>query len=119
MEGRYNRHYIFVDAAGRVTDGWSDGTFPERDTASAMLLREDGGYQFRLLEEGEENPALYAMDGVALYKWENNAVSLRTEAELAADRAAIPAPWPTEDEDRDALLVELDYRLTLLELGVN
>lgn len=26
-------------------------------------------------------------------------------------------PQPTPDEDRDAMLVDLDYRLTMLELG--
>lgn len=29
-----------------------------------------------------------------------------------------PAPPPSPEEDRDELLVDLDYRMTLLELGV-
>lgn len=28
-------------------------------------------------------------------------------------------PQPTAEEDRDAMLVDLEYRMTLLELGVN
>lgn len=31
----------------------------------------------------------------------------------------LPAPEPTPEEDRDAMLVDLEYRMTLLELGVN
>ncbi len=39
---------------------------------------------------------------------------------LASRPASVPAaePAPTEEEDRDAMLVDQEYRLTLLELGV-
>lgn len=30
-----------------------------------------------------------------------------------------PEPQPTAEEDRDAMLIDLEYRMTLLELGVN
>lgn len=30
-----------------------------------------------------------------------------------------PEPQPTAEEDRDAMLVDLEYRMTLMELGVN
>ncbi len=63
----YNRHYITVDAQGRITDGWSDGPCPDRDAAGAICIDEQGEYQFRLAPDGEENPPLYAMDGVPLY----------------------------------------------------
>lgn len=93
MEG--NRHYILVDEAGRITDGWSDGPFPGRSSEAAVLLREDGGYQFRLFEGGEENPALVEWEtGLPLYCWENGAVRARTPEEIAAGRAALPDPEP-------------------------
>ena len=61
-----NKHYLLVDEAGRVLAGWSDGPFPDRDTSGAVLLREDGGYQFRLFPGGEENPPLTDETGALL-----------------------------------------------------
>lgn len=40
------------------------------------------------------------------------------EAWKASLPAAEPDPRPTAEEDRDAMLVDHEYRLTLLELGV-
>lgn len=40
------------------------------------------------------------------------------EAWKASLPAAEPDPPPTAEEDRDAMLVDHEYRLTLLELGV-
>ena len=73
----YNRHYITVDAQGRITDGWSDGPCPDRDAAGAVCIDEQGEYQFRLAP---------AMDGVPLYRWDGGKAVLRTQAELEADR---------------------------------
>lgn len=82
----YNRHYIEVDEAGRITAGWSDGPHPERDAAGAICINEQCGYQFRLFSGGEENPPLRTVDGVPLYKWDGSQIVPRTEEELAADR---------------------------------
>lgn len=81
-----NRHYILTDAQGRITSGWSDGPHPEQDTAGAICINEQGGYQFRLTPGGEENPPLYTMDGVPLYKWDVESVIPRTDEEIEADR---------------------------------
>lgn len=90
----YNKHYIKTDDRGRITDGWSDGPRRDRDTTGAICINERGGYQFRLLVAGqpsEENPPLYTMDGIALYKWDGESVVARSEEEIAADR---PDPLP-------------------------
>ena len=101
----YNRHYITTDAQDRITDGWSDGPHPNRDTANALCINEQGGYQFRLRPGGEENPPLRTMDGIPLYKWDGEQAVLRSEDEITADRAAIPAPphTPPAEERLDAL----------------
>lgn len=101
MEG--NKHYITVDAAGRILNGWSDGPCPNRDTTGATLLRENAGYQFSLYPDGEQNPALTDWDtGCRLYRWENGQVRAATAAELAEEQAEIeanaPPPVPTEGE---------------------
>lgn len=105
MMGFYSKHYITIDAQNRITSGWSDGPHPEKDAAGAVCLSEQGGYQFRLFPGGEENPTLYTMDGIPLYRWDGQAAQRRTEEELAADHAAIPTlpQSPTTSERLDAL----------------
>ena len=87
MKPPYNRHYIAVDERGRITEGWSDGPHPGRDTSGAICIDGEGGYQFRLLPGGEENPPLSAKDGVPLYRWDGEKAVPRTREEIEADRA--------------------------------
>lgn len=88
-----NKHYIDVDDRGRIVDGWSDGPYPQRQpTEQTVRLTDQGGYQFRLFPGGEENPALWDMDGIPLYKYEDGEVVERTQEEMGADRAALPKP---------------------------
>lgn len=115
MDEMYNKHYITVDDAGRITDGWSDGPHPKRDTTGATLLRK-GGYQFRLYPGGEENPQLYTEDGICLYKLAGSVPVPRTAEEIEADRAVLPVPEtkPTNEER----IAELEEALDLLLSGV-
>lgn len=87
-----NKHYIVVDTQGRIVDGWSDGPHRGRPMDGAICINEEGGYQFRLWPGGEENPPLCTMDGIPLYRWDGEAVIPRTEAEIAADLAALLGP---------------------------
>lgn len=106
MSKFYCKHYITTDAQGLITAGWSDGPSPERDIANAICINEQGGYQFRLSPGGEENPPLYTVDGIPLYRWDGTQVLPRTEAEIAADRAALPKPPPTAQEQ---LRADVDF----------
>ena len=98
MDEYYNKHYIKPDSSNRIIGCWSDGPHPDRDTTNAICISDKGGYQFRLFPDGEENPPIYDADGIPLYKWDGQAVVKRTAEEIAADRAAIPAPPPSEME---------------------
>ena len=89
MTAFYNCHYIITDAQGRITDGWSDGPHPERETTDAIRISDTGGYQFRLCPGGEENPSLHTMEGIPLYRWDGAQALPRTDEEIEADRAAI------------------------------
>lgn len=105
----YNKHYIIIDDRGRVMDGWSDGPRRDKPTEGAICINEHGGYQFRLIISGmetEENPILWTMDGIPLYRYVDGAVQKRSEEEIAADRALIPPPPPTEMEK---LRADVDY----------
>ena len=102
----YNRYYITARPDGAITDAWSDGPHPEKDTKNAICINEQGGYQFRLHPGGEENPLIYDMDGIPLYKWDGSQVVARSEEEIASDRAAIPAPPPSAQEQ---LRADVDF----------
>lgn len=95
----YNKHYITVDALGRIVDGFSDAFRVPKD--ADICINEHGGYQFRLFPDGEENPSLREKHGIPLYKYDGE-IRKRGEEEVEADIAALPAPAPTEDEKRDA-----------------
>ncbi len=102
----YNKHYITVDSQNRITSAWSDGPQPDRDISNAICINDKGGYQFRFHPGGEENPNLWTMDGISLYKWDGKHVLQRTEKEIEADRAAIPDPPPTVQEQ---LRADVDF----------
>lgn len=102
MNEFYNKHYIVDDEQGRIVSGWSDGLIPERDISDAICIDERGSYQFRLFPGGEENPVLFTMDGVPLYRWDGEQAVRRTGEEIEADRAAIPEPPPSAQEQMRA-----------------
>lgn len=65
-----------------------------------------------LYPDGEENPSLWDMDGIPLYKYEGGEVVPRTEEELAADRVALPKP---EDKpSSEERIAELEAALAAL-----
>ncbi len=109
MNEFYNKHYITIDAKNHIIDAWSDGPHPERSTEKAVCINEKGSYQVYLSIDGkrtEENPRWLTDDGIPLYKWDGKQVVPRTESEIAADRAAIPAPPPSEQEQ---LRADIDF----------
>ncbi len=106
MNEFYSKHYILLNEKNCITDAWSDGPHPDRDTAGAICIDDKGGYQFRLYSGGEENPPLHTMDGIPLYKWDGAQVVPRTDEEIESDRAAIPEPPPSEQEQ---LRADVDF----------
>lgn len=113
----YNKYYI-ICSEGVITDAWSDGPHPEKNTENAICINDKGGYQLRLTingEQTEENPFLCTIEGVPLYKWDGSQVIPRTEAEIEADRAAIPPlpPSPIEQlrADMDFMSIMLGVKL--------
>lgn len=126
MEMSYNKHYIRTRADGGIVDGFSDAFRKPSD--GDICINEQGGYQFRLYPDGEENPMLFEGFGsVPLYKWTGSEVVRRSEDELDADRrAAREAAEAAERErvanDPQTLLLEAwadhEERICLMEMGV-
>jgi len=106
MDRIHSKHYVTTDVQNRITGGWSDGVRADLDTSGAICINEQGGYQFRLTPDGAENPSLHTFDGIPLYKWDGKQIVSRTEEEIAADRAAIPAPLPPAQEQ---LRADVDF----------
>lgn len=102
----YNKHYITIRPDNVITDAWSDGPHPEKDTAIAVCINNKGGYQFRFYPDGEENPSLYDMNGIPLYKWDSTNVIPRTKEEIEAEKALIPPPHPSAQEQ---LRADVDF----------
>ena len=101
----YNKHYLTTREDGAIIDGWSDGPHPEKSTDGAILLSSTAGYQFRLILDGketEENPSLWTMEGIPLYKWDGSAVQRRTPEEIQAEVDQIPPPPPSLTEQMAA-----------------
>ena len=112
----HNKHYIAVDEQNRIVNGFSDAF--RQPAEDDICINEQGGHQFRLFQGGEENPALYTMDGIPRYRWDGTQAVLRDEAELEADRAALPTPPPTTEEILLELAADHEARLCEIELGV-
>lgn len=110
MDVFYNHHYITIRKDGSIINTWSDGPFPNEDISDAICINDKGGYQFRLYPDGEENPPIYDVDGIPLYKWVNGKIVKRSESEIEKDRSEIPTPPPSEMEK---LRADVDYLLAM------
>lgn len=87
--------YIQTDEAGRIT-AVNSSAFVGEDWGTEI----DQGYGDKYHHaQGNYFPQpIYTQDGIPRYKLTDGKAVERTEEEIAADRAAIPAPPPTEQE---------------------
>lgn len=92
--------YIQIDNQGRILRCEGGYTTPV-DLAGWQEIDEGNGDRYNLCQSHYFDGGLYTMDGIPRYRWDGSAAVLRTEAELEADRAAIPDPKPSKTvEDR-------------------
>ena len=112
----YNKHYLKTREDGAIVDAWSDGPLRDKTVDGAVCFNERGGYQLRLIVDGvltEENPPIFDMDGIPLYKWDGETIQRRTEAEIEADRAKIPPAPPSPMEQ---LRADIDFIMVMDDL---
>lgn len=110
----YNRHFLKTREDGCITDAFSDGPLYGHSTDGYICFNERAGYQLRLIIDGvetEENPPLWTMEGVPLYKWVDGKISRRSEEEIQAEVDALPPPPPSAMEQMssqmDAIMLAL------------
>lgn len=90
MDDIYNKHYITLDASGNIVNGYSDAF--RAPCEGDICINEQGGYQFRLSPDGEENPPLFdGESGAPLYRWDGEKITERPASEIKAAREAARA----------------------------
>lgn len=89
--------YIKTDAAGRITSCDGGCTTP-KDLTGWIKIDDGTGDRYNLCQSHYFDGGLYTMDGIPRYKYADGKCRLRTDEEIEADRAAIPAPAPSASE---------------------
>ena len=101
--------YIQIDNQGRILRCDGGYTTPS-DLTGWIEIDEGTGDKYNLCQSHYFGGGLYTVDGIPRYKWDGTQAVERTEEELEADRAARPAPEPTEQEQ---LRADVDFLLTM------
>lgn len=97
--------YIQTDESGRIIRCDGGYTTPA-DLNGWAKIDEGTGDRFNLCQSHYFEDGLYTEDGLPRYKLVDGQAVERTEDEIAADRAAIPAPPPTAKEQ---LRADVDF----------
>lgn len=96
IEIQKSRVYILLDAQNRITRIEGEYSLPA-DLTGWVLIEEGAPCdRLNLAQSHYLDGGLYTHDGLLRYKYEGGACVLRSEAELAADRDALPKPQPSQ-----------------------
>lgn len=119
FEMEKSKVYIKIDDKNRVTRCEGGYTTNNIENFDEWLLIDEGhGDKFNLCQSHYFEKGLFTEDDIPRYKWDGEKVVKRSNEEVTADRENRPAPAPTTEEDLMSMAIDHEYRLTLLELGV-
>lgn len=90
-----SRVYILLDEKERIVRVEGEYSLPS-DLTGWVQIDEGYGDRFSLAQSHYLDGGLYTHDGLLRWKYEDGACVLRSEAELAADRDALPKPKPSQ-----------------------
>lgn len=93
--------YIRTDSSNRVLEINSSAFLT--DTEGWTQIDEGWGDRYHHAQGNYFPQPIYTEDGIPRYKLVDGQAVERTEDEIAADRAAIPAPPPTQEDRLSAL----------------
>ena len=89
--------YIQTDTEGRILRCEGGYTMNNIDDVNKWTYIDEGtGDKYNLCQSHYLDGGLYTMQGIPRYKYEGGACVLRSEAEIAADRDALPKPQPSQ-----------------------
>ena len=105
---------VQTDETGRIT-AINSSAFVDSDWGTEI----DSGYgdKYHHAQGNYLDGPLYDDNGIPRYKLDRGRVVERTEEEIAADLAAMPAPPPTREEILEAKILELQQQLLKLQTG--
>ena len=89
MDEPKSRVYIWMDESNRITRIEGEYSLPA-DLSDAILLDEGYGDKYNLAQSHYLDNGLITQDGIYQYKYVDNTVTERTQAEIDADRQDIP-----------------------------
>lgn len=111
MKETKSKVYILFDSEGRITRCEGGYTTPQ-DLTGWQYIDEGNGDKYNLCQSHYFGGGLYTMDGICRWKYVDGAAVLRTDAEIEADRATIPAPVvPPTNEELQTQLTETQATL--------
>jgi hypothetical protein len=119
MEKHKYKVYIKTDERNRILcceGGYTMGNI--KNIEEWILIDEGIGDKYNLCQSHYLEGGIYTEDFIPRWKYANGEAVLRTDAEIEADRNALPPPPAATEDDLMAMAVEQEFRLTLLELGV-
>ena len=90
-----SRVYILLDEKERIVRIEGEYSLPS-DLTGWVQIDEGYGDRFSLAQSHYLDGGLYTMQGILRWKYEDGACVLRSEAEIAADRDALPKPQPSQ-----------------------
>ena len=103
MDEITSKVYVYADDQSRIIRCEGGYTTPA-DLTGWTLIDEGEGDRYNLCQTHYFPDSIYTQDGVPRYKLRDGKAVERTEEEIAADRAALPAPEPSMGELLDILL---------------
>lgn len=105
MEMIKSKVYVQTDERGRITRCEGGYTTPS-DLTGWVQIDEGTGDRYNLCQSHYFDGGLYTGDGIPRYKLEDGRAVERTEAEIEADRAAVPPARPSALEQ---LRADVDF----------
>ena len=96
MEIQKSKVYVLLDEQNRITR--IEGQYSLPADLTGWTLIEEGAPcdRLNLAQSHYLDGGLRTLDGILRWKYEDGACVLRSEAELAADRDALPKPQPSQ-----------------------
>lgn len=105
MEQNLSKVYVLTDDQSRITRCEGGYTTPA-DLTGLVQIDEGTGDRYNLCQSHYFGDGLYTDDGIPRYKLQDGQAVERTQEEIEADRAQIPAPPPTAQEQ---LRADVDF----------
>ena len=97
MEIQKSKVYVLLDERNRVLRCEGGYTMSNIDDVSKWTCIDEGaGDKYNLCQSRYLDGGMYTMQGIPRYKYEGGVCVLRSEAELASDRDALPKPKPSQ-----------------------